>query len=90
MKKENTRHVQNHVNPLSSDKSLYDTPDVSIVFGTKPETIEQWRLKGVGPKFIRLPGSRLIRYRRQDLLDYIANLTAVSSTTEADQVQGAS
>ena len=89
MKKEKTNHAQRHENPLDTNKPLFTTPEISAIFDIKPETPEQWRLRGIGPKFIRLPGSRLIRYRRQDVIDYINDLTAVSSTTEADAVKEA-
>lgn len=87
--KKNTNHAPHHENPLDTNKPLLTTSELAVVLDTRPETQEQWRLKGIGPKFIRLPGSRLIRYRRQDVLDYISGMTAVSSTTEADQVQEA-
>jgi len=72
--------------PLLPDKPLFSSSDIEKIFDVKKSTVEQWRLKGVGPKFVRLSGSRLIRYRRQDVVDYISALVAVSSTTEADSV----
>jgi hypothetical protein len=36
-----------------------------------PATLRAWRSQGLEPPFVRL-GSRAIRYRRQDLLDWIA------------------
>lgn len=35
--------------------------------GTTPGTLAQWRYLGKGPKYLRLPGSRTILYRKTDL-----------------------
>jgi predicted DNA-binding transcriptional regulator AlpA len=76
---------------LSEDgRVLFKTEDIQALFGVGKSTVEQWRLRGYGPKFIRLEGSRLIRYRRGDVLAYIENQKAVSSTTEADMLGEAS
>lgn len=69
------------------DKPLFTSPDIEKIFDVKKSTVEQWRFRGSGPKFIRLEGSRLIRYRRQDVIDFIESQIAVSSTTEADKVR---
>lgn len=71
---------------LNATPELLTPQDLQAILHITKSTVEQWRLKGIGPKFVRLPGSRLIRYRRQDVADYIAALVAVSSTTEADHV----
>ncbi|MBU3887215.1 AlpA family transcriptional regulator [Methylosinus sp. KRF6] len=34
-------------------------------------TLQQWRVQGKGPKFIKL--SRAVRYRQSDLEDYISS-----------------
>jgi predicted DNA-binding transcriptional regulator AlpA len=44
-------------------------------------TLQSWRVKGSGPKFIR--AGRAVRYRRRDLLEWMDENTA-ASTTEAD------
>jgi len=71
--------------PLLPDKLLFSPSDIEEIFDIKKSTVEQWRLRGCGPRFIRLSGSRLIRYRRQDVIDYIEKQVAVNSTTEADE-----
>jgi len=72
--------------PLSTAQELFTTQDICEIFHITKPTVEQWRLRGVGPRFVRLSGSRLIRYRRNDVMDYIEALVAVRSTTEADAV----
>jgi hypothetical protein len=44
------------------------------------ETLERWRVAGIGPRFVRLP-SRSIRYRQQDLDAHVA-ARVVGSTSE--------
>ncbi len=46
----------------------------------KASTLEQWRLAGKGPKFIRL--GRSIRYRIEDIEDFVETLTRYNSTSE--------
>lgn len=44
-------------------------------------TLQGWRCNGFGPKFVRI-SRRMIRYRRQDLLDWI-NSRTVANTSSA-------
>ncbi len=41
---------------------------------TSVATLARWAMEGRGPKFIRLGGG--VRYRRDDVLAYIASLAA--------------
>ena len=75
---------------LNDGRRVYKSEDIEKIFDVGKSTVEQWRLRGCGPKFIRLEGSRLIRYRREDVLNFINQQVAVSSTTEADMVKEAS
>ncbi len=43
-------------------------------------TLESWRLRGNGPAYVKLGG--MVRYRRQDLEDYLKQQTR-KSTSEA-------
>lgn len=60
--------------------------EVKEITGLADSTLEQWRLKGKGPKFIKL--GRLVRYRTSDVQAYISGLRGFASTTEADAVKG--
>lgn len=62
---------------------LLTQKEVKEITGLADSTLEQWRIKGKGPKFVRL--GRLVRYRLSDLLDYLSTLKGFSSTTEADK-----
>jgi len=48
--------------------------------GLKPNTLEIWRIQGVGPKYVKV--GRLVRYRLEDLDAYLQAQTR-SSTTQA-------
>ncbi len=48
--------------------------------GAKLNTIEGWRVKGIGPKFIKI--GRLVRYRRSDVDAWLESQTR-NSTSDA-------
>jgi predicted DNA-binding transcriptional regulator AlpA len=70
---------------IANDK-LMTQAEVKEITGLADSTLEQWRLKGKGPKFIKL--GRLVRYRTSDVQAYIAGLQGFRSTTEADAARG--
>jgi predicted DNA-binding transcriptional regulator AlpA len=72
------------MNFQNTDK-LLTQKEVKEITGLADSTLEQWRLKGKGPKFIKL--GRLVRYRLSDIDTYISGLQGFSSTTEADTVK---
>ncbi len=47
-------------------KLLYTDVEVGEMIGISPRTLQGWRLKGVGPAFVRA-GKRNIRYRLEDI-----------------------
>lgn len=61
---------------------LLKQADVRAILNLADATLEQWRLKGQGPKFVKL--GRAVRYRLSDVQAYISGLSAHNSTTEAD------
>ena len=63
-------------------EKLLTTKEVAESFGIAPNTMEIWRIRGEGPRFVKC--GRYVRYRRNDVEDYIESRT-VSSTT---RVQG--
>ncbi len=71
---------------IQANDKLMTQAQVKEITGLADSTLEQWRLKGKGPKFIKL--GRLVRYRTSDLQAYIDGLQGFSSTTEADAARG--
>lgn len=55
----------------SDDDALLFQSEAAYLLGNSERTLEAWRLHGGGPPFIAL-GRRTVRYRRGDLLAWIA------------------
>lgn len=60
---------------------LINEKEAAEYIGHSVRALQNWRLRGGGPKFIKVSG-RSIRYRRIEL-DEWANSKLVSSTSEA-------
>lgn len=50
-------------------ESLLDTNQAAAFTGNKSQTLEKWRVTGIGPKFIKV--GRSVRYDPKDLRDWI-------------------
>lgn len=48
-------------------------------------TLQWWRIRGGGPKFVKL--GRAVRYRRADLMDWIDENTRRSTSATAPEVR---
>ena len=48
---------------------LLDTQETAALLGVEPDTLNHWRYRGGGPKFVKM--GRAVRYRRMDLLAFI-------------------
>ena len=59
---------------------LLNEQQTARFLGVTTRCLQKWRLKGGGPKFVRI-SSRCIRYRRRELLAW-ANARLKSSTSE--------
>ena len=57
----------------------FDQLQLAERWGLSPKTLERWRVNGIGPKFIRLPGK--VIYRLCDVEAYEKECL-ISSTTE--------
>lgn len=49
---------------------LVDENTAAAILGVKKTTLQNWRWKGIGPRFHKI-GNRLVRYSRADLSDYV-------------------
>ena len=58
-----------HKNP----ERLLDQLEVADILRISPRTLEYYRWKKIGPKFVRL--GKLCRYRSSDVEEYIEQLT---------------
>ncbi|MCC2031800.1 helix-turn-helix domain-containing protein [Microbacterium sp. BWT-G7] len=49
---------------------------LAAILDVTPKTLERWRDAKTGPKWLKLPGSSLIRYTRADVLAWLAECAA--------------
>src|SRR5205823_2480627 len=56
--------------PTSMDKHILSSPEAGIYIGKTESTMRQWRMRQIGPPFIRQ--NRSISYLKEDLDQYLA------------------
>jgi excisionase family DNA binding protein len=66
----------------SGQAALLDGRATADYLGVSPRTLEAWRLRGVGPAYVKLGGLR--RYRRADLDAWVGR--HVQETADAGRV----
>lgn len=52
---------------MSDEAGFLRTRDAAAYCALSARTLEAFRSKGGGPAYLKLPGRRFVRYRRQDL-----------------------
>lgn len=64
---------------------LLTSEQTAAILGLKPNCMDIWRLRGKGPKFIKLGDKKQspVRYRRSDIDAWLETNT-FASTSEAD------
>lgn len=65
---------------MGTDGELVDQMEMSRMLEIKPKTAETWRVRGFGPKYIKV--GALVRYRKSDIRAWMENRT-VRSTSES-------
>lgn len=52
---------------------LLDENEAAAILGTSPRTLQGWRLRGEGPKFLKLGSTRRsrVRYDPSDLISWL-------------------
>jgi excisionase family DNA binding protein len=53
--------------------ALLTTDDAAALLGVPSRTVEDWRLRRMGPPYVRL--GRHVRYRREDLVAWLEENT---------------
>ena len=60
------------------NEKFYTTRELAEMLGVQVNTLEIWRWRGTGPRFIK--AGRLIRYREEDIQNWIqANIHGSTS-----------
>ena len=54
-------------------QTFLDSEQAANYLGLKRTTLEAWRCRGGGPKFVKL--GRLVKYRQADLDDFVESRT---------------
>jgi hypothetical protein len=63
-------------------RQLYDTQTAAEYLGNlKPNTLEGWRVQGVGPRYVKC--GRLVRYNVTDLDAYLESRVRSSTSQRA-------
>ncbi len=66
--------------PLPQDPDALLLPiEAAYVLALSPRSLEAWRVRGGGPRYLRL-SARAVRYRRSALLDWAAKCQRESTT----------
>lgn len=68
---------------MAQDKNvpkLLDTSEVADLLTNKANTIEGWRIKGMGPRYIKI--GRLVRYRIEDVNAWLESQERTSTSQE--------
>lgn len=50
-----------------------DTKEVAEILGVHPNTIDQYRFRGDGPRYFSPPGTRRVWYSERDLMLWLAS-----------------
>lgn len=62
----------------ASTDRLVSTAEASAFLSVSPRTLEDWRLRGGGPRFRKI-GRRLVRYLKSDLAAFINDAGRVNT-----------
>lgn len=64
---------------MGTDEELIDQVAMSRLCGIKTKTAETWRVRGFGPRYVKV--GALVRYRKSDVRAWMESRT-VGSTSE--------
>jgi excisionase family DNA binding protein len=63
-------------------KNLTNEHEVASLLGVSVATVRRWRLLKTGPRFIKI--GRLVRYKPEDLEDWLQSRPSAGGKTEVD------
>lgn len=72
---------------LAPDSALFSQETVAALRDCSISLIERERWAGTGVRFVKT--SRLVRYRKKDIREWLENQISFQSTTQAQQQEGA-
>ncbi len=66
-----------------NSSEMVNTGQAATMLGLKKNTLDIWRLRGVGPKFVKM--GRTVRYRLADIEDFIQSHTIQKTNSRKSQ-----
>lgn len=68
--------------PQGSDP-LLSSGEVALMLGVSQATLSRWRFEGSGPRYLKLGSTpkAVVRYRRSDVLAYLADCERKTTAT---------
>lgn len=70
---------------MTDTPELVDENEASVLLAVSVRSLQTWRVSGGGPDYVKL--GRAVRYRRSDLLAWIAANTRRSTSATSSQVR---
>ena len=82
--------MEKHECECAGSESLLSTSDAASLLGIRPGTLRVWRVKGCGPRYIRLGDSlrAQVRYRSCDVVKWISSREVGSTAQETEEAAG--
>jgi predicted DNA-binding transcriptional regulator AlpA len=77
-----TSEVHANADPDHLDR-LIPEPQAADFLGYSVRALQNWRLRGGGPVFVRVSG-RSVRYRRRDLIEWANSRLAISTSAPVE------
>jgi Helix-turn-helix domain len=71
------RATVDHFNLPDDSDVLLDEKQTARCIKNSPSTLQKWRVRGVGPAFLKINGA--VRYRVGDLKDWLASKRRIST-----------
>ena len=65
-------------------EGLLDESEAADYLGLSPRTLQNWRVRGGGPDYVKLSG-RMVCYRLVDLNDWVAESIQNSTSEDCDE-----
>jgi len=81
MTHQHQKHTERNPASISADFPLMDCKAVANLIGLSPRTLEGFRVRGGGPKFVKISG-RTIRYRMADVRTWVEQRIVANTSEE--------
>jgi len=80
-------HIKTRENSVDPKDGLINEKQAAEYLGYTVRALQNWRVRGGGPKFVRV-SPRSIRYRRRDLIAWVDERTVASTSQPSPYLAG--